>query len=153
MSRRENALLHRLIGEKRAMLLGSARTSIRRILWHVIRLSLSLSHAFSTARTTLSLFAYSRARFTSVLTRGCSVHGTSLNFYAVRFDTFLIKRVVLPRIRKVLYIHIYGILIETLNILTIESNIGLLITSRIYVLSFLKIDPRSNCTSLFFFSF
>lgn len=112
MSRRENALLHRLIGEKRAMLLGSARTSIRRILWHVIRLSLSLSHAFSTARTTLSLFAYSRARFTSVLTRGCSVHGTSLNFYAVvqlavRFDTFLIKRVVLPRIRKVLYIYIY----------------------------------------------
>lgn len=83
------------------------------------------------------------------------MHGTSLNFYAVvRFDTFLIKRVVLPRIRKVLYIHIYGILIETLNILTIESNIGLLITSRIYVLSFLKIDPRSNCTSLFlFFSF
>lgn len=137
------------------MLLGSARTSIRRILWHVIRLSLSLSHAFSTARTTLSLFAYSRARFTSVLTRGCSVHGTSLNFYAVRFDTFLIKRVVLPRIRKVLYIYIYiyGILIETLTILTIESNIGLLITSRIYVLSFLKIDPRSNCTSCFFFLF
>lgn len=83
------------------------------------------------------------------------MHGTSLNFYAVRFDTFLIKRVVLPRIRKVLYIYIYiyGILIETLTILTIESNIGLLITSRIYVLSFLKIDPRSNCTSLFFFSF
>ena len=81
------------------------------------------------------------------------MHGTSLNFYAVRFDTFLIKRVVLPRIRKVLYIYIYGILIETLNILTIESNIGLLITSRIYVLSFLKIDPRSNCTSCFFFSF
>lgn len=124
-----------------------------------LSLSLSHTHAFSTARTTLSLFAYSRARFTSVLTRGCSVHGTSLNFYAVvqlavRFDTFLIKRVMLPRIKKVLYIYIYGILFETLNILTIESNIGLLITSRIYVLSFLKIDPRSNCTSLFlFFSF